>query len=274
MSTRFWKMTGSGNDFVMLDGRHSTAEEWPTPRIVAACHRRNGAGADGLVILTPEPTGAVRMVYFNSDGSAAAMCGNAALCSTRLAARLGMAPGSAMELLTPVGRLRSRCVGDAQEAEINLASTGVPRPVAIELESGEEAMVLGTVGVPHLIVFVADAARVDVATRGRALRHHAAVGPEGANVNFVSPPTSRSGGRWRIRTFERGVEGETLACGTGTAAAALAIADAGKASLPVGFVSWGGMPLGVTAELRGKRAVDLWLRGEGRLVYEGFFLDI
>lgn len=267
-------MTGSGNDFVMLDGRHSTPDEWPTRRIVAACHRRNGAGADGLVILTPEGSGAVRMVYYNSDGSAAAMCGNAALCSTRLAARLAMASAGAMELQTPVGPMRSRCVGDGQEAEINLASTAVPRPVAIPLLAGEEAMVLGTVGVPHLVVFVADVGRVDVATRGRELRHHAAVGPEGANVNFVSPPTSRSSGRWRIRTFERGVEGETLACGTGTAAAALAIADAGKAALPVEFVSWGGMPLGVRAEIRGTRAVDIWLRGEGRLVYEGFFLDI
>jgi diaminopimelate epimerase len=258
----------------MLDGRHSTAEEWPTPRIVAACDRRNGAGADGLVILTPEPGGAVRMVYFNSDGSPAAMCGNAALCSTRLAARLGMSPVPAMRLLTPVGPMSSRCVGDGQEAEINLASTGVPRPVTVPREPGEEEMVLGTVGVPHLVVFVPDVGAVDVARRGRELRHHPGVGPEGANVNFVSPPTSRSGGRWRIRTFERGVEGETLACGTGTAAAALALGAAGKASLPVDFVSWGGMPLGVRAELQGTRAVDLWLRGEGRLVYEGFFLDI
>ena len=269
MSTRFWKMTGSGNDFVMLDGRHSTAEEWPTPRIVAACHRRNGAGADGLVILTPEPTGAVRMVYFNSDGSAAAMCGNAALCSTRLAARLGMAPGSAMELLTPVGRMRSRCVGDAQEAEINLASTGVPRPVAIELESGEEAMVLGTVGVPHLIVFVADAGRVDVATRGRALRHHAAVGPEGANVNFVSPPTSRSGGRWRIRTFERGVEGETLACGTGAVAAAILLHVNGDAGLETNLLTRSGRTLGVRLEERTLSGWHPTLAGEARLVFQG-----
>ena len=274
VSTRFWKMTGSGNDFVMLDGRHTSAAEWPAQRIAAACHRRNGAGADGLVILTPEAEGVVRMVYHNSDGSQAAMCGNAALCSTRLAARLGMASERGMELRTPVGPMRTRCVGPVQDAEINLAPTTVPRPVTGPLEPGEEPMVLGTVGVPHLIVFVPDVGAVDVERRGRELRHSPAVGPEGANVNFVSPPTSRSQGRWRIRTFERGVEGETLACGTGTAAAALAIAAAGRAPLPVDFLSSGRMPLTVRATLSGTRATDLWLQGEGRLVYEGFLIDL
>lgn len=274
VSTRFWKMTGSGNDFVMLDGRQTSVAEWPTARIVAACHRRNGAGGDGLVILTPEAEGVVRMVYYNSDGSPAAMCGNAALCSTRLAARLAMASGQGMELLTPVGPMRSRCVGDGQDAEINLTSTTVPRPVTIPLAPGEQAMVLGTVGVPHLIVFVDDVSGVDVEVRGRELRRHPGLGPEGANVNFVSPPTARSDGRWRIRTFERGVEGETLACGTGTAAAALAVAASGRAGLPIAFISWGRMPLGVRAELTGAKASDFWLQGEGRLVYEGFFVDL
>lgn len=274
VSTSFWKMTGSGNDFVMIDGRQSPAAEWPRERVVAACHRRNGVGADGLVVLTPEATGVVRMLYYNSDGSPAAMCGNAALCSTRLAARLGIGDAAGMRLLTPAGVVRSRCIGDGSEAEINLAETVTPRPLDVALGPGEEAMVLGTVGVPHLVVFVRDVGAVDVEHRGRELRHHPAVGPDGANVNFVARPASGSADRWLIRTFERGVEGETLACGTGTAAAAIALAASGRGDLPADFLSWGGMPLSVRARLSGAEVADLWLQGEGRLVFEGILVNL
>ncbi|MDQ2670199.1 MAG: diaminopimelate epimerase [Gemmatimonadota bacterium] len=273
MTTRFWKMTGSGNDFVFVDGRVTAEAEWPPERIAAVCDRRNGAGGDGLVVLTPQAAESVRMAYFNADGSAAAMCGNAALCSTRLAARLGMVRGPEMTLLTAVGPMHTRLAGNGQDAEINLGDTAVPRPVDIALKPGEHAILLGTVGVPHLVVLVDDVAAVDVQLRGRELRWDLGAGPTGANANFVSPPLDASGGRWRIRTFERGVEGETLACGTGTVAAALALIASDRASSPVDFVSWGGMPLGVRARVSGGRAVAVWLRGEGRLVYEGCFSE-
>lgn len=266
-------MTGSGNDFLILDGRESPAAGWTRDRIVAACDRRNGAGADGLVVLTPEADG-IRMHFWNADGSDAAMCGNAALCSTRLAARLGMASGDGMVLMTPMGAVRTRCVGTLHEAELSLDGLEAPRPVTITPGPGEYAPAyLGTVGVPHLVVFVEDVAQVEVDRRGRELRRHPLTGAAGANANFVSPPTPESGGRWRIRTFERGVEGETLACGTGTVAAALALAASGAAELPVPFLSWGRMPLGVRARLDGDTVSDTWLRGEGRLVYEGRFVD-
>ena len=106
--TVFYKMTGSGNDFVLLDGRNTTPEQWPGPRIAALCDRRDGIGADGLVILTPDDGEAVRMTFFNSDGSRAAMCGNAALCSTRLAAHLELGPCTGMRLLTDAGVVETR----------------------------------------------------------------------------------------------------------------------------------------------------------------------
>jgi len=269
MGLRFHKMTGSGNDFVVVDGRTSPASEWPTPRVIAACDRRTGIGADGLVILTPEGPDAVRMTFFNADGTRAAMCGNAALCSTRLAVRLGLAAESGMRLATDAGTLATRCVGPGDMAEINLADFAVPaRVTGIDPIVGERAITLTTVGVPHLVVRVGDVEAVDIDGRGRELRRHPASGPAGANANFVAPSTV-PGGPWLIRTFERGVEGETLACGTGTVAAAVALAAEGEASLPIEFMSRGGARLVVSATLRDGIATDVWLCGQGRVVFSG-----
>jgi len=126
--------------------------------------------------------------------------------------------------------------------------------------------------VPHLVIHVDDVTRVDVTRRGRSLRSHPALGEEGANANFVSAPEA-VGEPWLIRTFERGVEGETLACGTGTIAAALAVAAWGHDSLPVRFRSWGGFPLTVSARLENGAAEDVWLRGQGRLVFSAELAD-
>lgn len=267
--TVFYKMTGSGNDFVLLDGRSTTPERWPPERIAALCDRRSGIGADGLVILTPEDGDAVRMTYFNSDGSRAAMCGNAALCSTRLAAHLEIGPAAGMRLLTDAGVVETRCLDAPARAEIHLPDTLVPQPVpSITRAPGERAVWLGTVGVPHLVVLVDDVASVDVIGRGRALRFDPAGGTEGANANFVSQP-SGGGAPWLIRTFERGVEHETLACGTGTVAAALGLSVHCGLPLPLEFRSWGGEMLAVRAMLRDQQASDIWLGGQGRLVFRG-----
>ncbi len=264
----FYKMTGSGNDFVVLDGRVQRPEGWTPARIAALCDRRNGVGADGLVILAPEGPGAVRMIYFNADGSRATLCGNAALCSTHLAARLGLGPAEGMRLLTDAGVVESRGA-EGDRAEIRLPDAALPAPAPfIALERGERAAWLGAVGVPHLVLLVDDVRGVDVPGRGRALRFHPKTGPEGANVNFVSPPLE-PGGPWPIRTYERGVEGETLACGTGAVAAALALAAACHATLPIELRSRGGETLSVRGRIGGGLATDLWLGGQGRLVFTG-----
>jgi diaminopimelate epimerase len=262
-------MTGSGNDFVMLDGRFTSAERWPATRVAAICDRRAGVGADGLVILTPDAPGRVRMTYWNSDGSRAAMCGNAALCSARLAVYLELAQPGELCLLTDAGVVPARCGGEGDQAEIRLPDVELPAPVpGLDPGPGERWLELGTVGVPHLVVRVDDIERVDVEGRGRSLRFDPAVGEAGANVNFVAPGVA-SGEPWRIRTYERGVEGETLACGTGTVAAAIALAARGDASLPMRFRSRGGPELLVKAELNGTRAHDVWLGGQGRLLFRG-----
>jgi diaminopimelate epimerase len=268
--TVFYKMTGSGNDFIMLDGRDSSLDQWPAEAITAICDRRMGAGADGLVILTPaDEPGAVHFVYLNRDGSRAGMCGNAALCSTRLAVLLEMAPAKGMVLLTDWGRVRTRCTGPGHLAEIGLPGFDLPVPVPIEPLPGESGLFLATVGVPHLVVLTEDVSTVDVMGRGRELRSHPAVGAAGANVNFVSPPPGGSGGPWRIRTYERGVEEETLACGTGTVAAAFLADQLGRHPLPAEWRTVRGIQLGVSGRRQEARGVDAWLLGEGRLVYTG-----
>lgn len=276
----FFKLTGSGNDFVMVDGRTTSAAEWPAERIQAICDRRDGIGADGFVILTPVGTNAVRMTFFNNDGSEAPMCGNAALCSTRLAAYLEMTDPAGMTLVTGAGSFRTRCVGEGHLAELNLPDTDVPAETTIPTVAGEGWVRLGRVGVPHIVVLTDDVASVDIPTRGRELRFHKGAGEGGANSNFFSRISSITRGdtskvdeaTWSLRTYERGVEAETLACGTGTVAAALAIAAQGLDELPLRFRSGSGRLLSVNATVHGNRATNIWLCGEGRLVVRGVWM--
>ena len=272
--TIIYKMTGSGNDFVMLDGRFTSPDRWPATRVAAICDRRSGVGADGLVILTPDAPGRVRMTYWNSDGSRAAICGNAALCSTRLSVYLELAEPGDLCLLTDAGVVSARCNGAGDGAEIRLPDAEVPAEVpGLEPVAGERWLALGAVGVPHLIVRVDDIERIDLPGRGRALRFDPRLGEAGANVNFVAPGIA-GGELWAIRTYERGVEAETLACGTGTVAAAIALAARGEASLPLRFRSRGGPELLVRAELNGGLAHEVWLGGQGRLLFRGVWEGI
>ena len=273
VGTTIYKMTGSGNDFVMVDGRHTTPAEWSVDDIRAVCARGTGVGADGLVFVgpgsAPPDPDVVRMIYFNSDGSRAAMCGNAALCSTRLAVRLGLANPQHMILETDAATYESRCMPDGERAELHLAAVRTPAPVrGLAIAPGERKVALGTVGVPHLVVLVDDVEGIDVVTRGRLLRSDPALGPAGANVNFISS-TPRAA-EWRMRTYERGVEDETLACGTGAVTAACALADWGLAKLPITFWTRGGQPLEIRARKTSEGLYDdVWLGGEARLVVRG-----
>ncbi len=266
--TILYKLSGSGNDFVMLDGRSTAAEEWSAGRIAAVCDRRSGIGADGLVVLTPEEADTVRMVYWNSDGSRAAMCGNAALCSASLAVYLEMVAGDELRLLTDAGPVRARADASGDGAEINLPDFEVEAAPGIAASTGECWIGFATVGVPHLVIRVEDIEKVDLAGRGRALRFDPSLGARGANVNFVAPG---SDGRWLIRTYERGVEGETLACGTGTVAAAVVLAQREGACLPATFRTRGGPELRVRAQIDGSSAGDVWLGGQGKLVFRAIW---
>jgi diaminopimelate epimerase len=264
--TIVYKMTGSGNDFVLLDGRSTSPEAWDAARVAALCDRRSGVGADGLVVLQAEGPGAIRMIYWNADGSRAAMCGNAALCSARLAVHLELVPPGELCLLTDAGVVHARAPADGDQAEIGLPGFEVmPELDGLEPAPGEHWIGFARVGVPHLVVRVDDLEAADVLQRGRRLRFDPRLGSAGANVNFVAP--GGPGRPWLIRTYERGVEGETLACGTGTVAAGVVLGHRAEATLPVEFRSRGGQPLLVRAQLAGSSASQVWLGGQGRLVF-------
>ena len=263
-----YKMTGSGNDFVMVDARVSAPADWTAEDMQAVCARGTGIGADGVVFVGPgSKPGAARMIYYNSDGSHANMCGNAALCSTTLAVHLGVGPAAGMDLETDAGTYRSR-TAEPGRAELNLAAVDPPAAVSgLELAPGEAQAVLTRVGVPHLIVVVDDVDNVALMERGRALRFDPALAPEGANINFISVDKNSV---WRMRTYERGVEGETLACGTGAVGAGCAIQEWGLGRLPITIQSRSGRTLGVRAtRAQNGRYDDVWLAGEGRMVFRG-----
>ena len=268
-----YKMTGSGNDFVMLDARVSSPADWSPQDMQVVCARGTGIGADGVVFVGPgSKAGAARMIYYNADGSHAAMCGNAALCSTTLAAHLGIAPAGGMDLETDAGTYRSR-TSDRGRAELHLAAVDPPEAVAgVGIIDGERRAALGRVGVPHLVVLADDVDHVALIERGRALRFDPALAPDGANINFISADGPARDGKpvWRMRTYERGVEGETLACGTGAVAAGCAIEEWGLGRLPIEIQSRSGRLLTIRATKGSNgRYDDVWLAGEGRMVFRG-----
>ena len=219
----FWKLTGSGNDFVFFDARDGRGVDLEQPEVIQAiCHRSNGIGADGIVLLKPgQGDAAVTIRYHNSDGSIASLCGNATLCATRLVTELAAAPGEGFGIATDAGLVKARLVG--ADPQIDLQPViGVQADFPTVLEAGERRIGFAEAGVPHLVVLVDDIERVPLVERGRSLRNLRQLAA-GANVNFVSGAP----GRWLMRTYERGVEEETLACGTGAVASAALLASWG-----------------------------------------------
>jgi len=275
--TVVYKMNGSGNDFVFVDGRTSPLSAWTPERIRAVCDRHSGVGSDGLVVVEPgSAPDAVRFHFFNSDGGRAAMCGNGALCATRIAAYLELASPNGMTLETDAGTYRSRCVpGDGERAELLLGDVTAFSQPKVRLRSGEREARLVQVGVPHLVVLVEKVGAVELLERGRALRFDPALGPPGANVNFVGPAEGHSGTQaWAMRTYERGVEGETLACGTGAVACASVLALGGHATLPLQVRTASGKVLSVSGAPTGSGVCGVSLAGEGRLLFRAILGDV
>jgi len=267
---RFYKMTGSGNDFVVFDasdGALAELENTETIRLLSA--RGTGVGADGVVFIEKAAGGDVRMRYYNSDGSEAALCGNASLCSTNLAVELGMAQGGGFILHTAAGSLRARIRDGLPEVDLEPVSDVRPDARDLGTQPGEIRLGYARAGIPHVVVEVGDIESADVLVRGLELRRHPALA-DGANVNFVA---RRHDGTFTYRTYERGVEGETLACGTGAVATAILLSSWGESAHETTLWTRSGLPLVVTLGREGPAWLPS-LRGEGRIVFEGLLRDI
>lgn len=265
----FWKMSGSGNDFVFFNAMEVPPGELERAAAIGAlCDRRTGVGADGVVFLEPHPQHAFLMRYFNRDGTLAEMCGNAALCSSHLAVELGIVGEGEFTFETSSGPVTARFVDGSPEIDM-VPVTELTPEFNSPLSSGERRMGYARVGVPHLVVEVDDATSVDVLERGRELRRLPAL-RDGANVNFVS---RLSDDRWSIRTYERGVEEETLACGTGAVGAATMLNAWGAVAGNVNLVTRSGRSLSVRIPQPGSHRPPT-LRGEGRIVFTGSLGDL
>jgi len=260
----FYKLSGSGNDFVFVDARSEAVESLEQPAVVQAiCARGQGVGADGIVFLRSNRAGQVAIRYLNSDGSLAALCGNATLCAARLSAELGIVDRDSEFVITTDSCLvTARFLQEQPEIDLQPITELMDRFDA-EASSDERRIGFALVGVPHLVMLCEDVDRASVVQRGRALRHHPKL-TQGANVNFVS----RTSYGWRIRTYERGVEAETLACGTGAVATGIMLAAWGVASESVELETRSGRVLRVRHTLQnGQRFASL--SGEARIVFVG-----
>ncbi len=264
----FYKVSGAGNDFVAL----VEPETEPAPEEIRAwCRRGLSVGADGAFLLDRiggEP-GRVRMRYFNADGGPADLCVNGTRCAARLAFELGWeGEDGAVVVETGAGPARGRRrAADEIELEMPLPA-GPPEQVTAKVDRIERFAWRITVGVPHLVLdWDGPLADAPVRTLGAALRHHEAAGPHGANVHFVAP-SEHEDADLSVRSYERGVEGETLACGSGVLAVA-AVVVSRWASFPVRALTKGGFVLTVDGDTEDRRITRWTLAGDARIIARG-----
>ena len=260
----FYKMSGSGNDFVFFDMREDAAPELETTETIRSISARGtGVGADGVVFLTPGTPDSFSIRYYNSDGSLGELCGNATLCSLRLANELGIVRSGEVSIGTDAGIIHARMADGLPE--IDLAAVTEVRLEVPEIPrlQRESALGFARAGVPHIVIIDEDVETADILGRGSKIRRDRSL-RDGANVNFVTP----QGSDWAIRTYERGVEGETLACGTGAVATGILLTEWGRADSPVGLITRSGRRL----EVRVRRDGNAWLpslRGPAEIVFQG-----
>jgi diaminopimelate epimerase len=266
----FTKMSGAGNDFIAIDNRSGIIVPEDQPQLARnLCHRRLGIGADGLLLLNTSSQTEFEMVYLNSDGSSRTMCGNGGRCIARFAYSKGIT-GKSMRF-DACNTVYSATVEDDNVVLTMKDSSGEKTDVALTVGEKEiKAHFLDT-GSPHAVVFIEDLQtssidQVDVRTIGPQIRHHAVFSPDGVNVNFVEVIDHNT---IRIRTFERGVEDETLACGTGAIASSVIANRLRGVKKPVHVITRGGEILDVSFDQEGEKTGNILLRGKADIVYRG-----
>jgi diaminopimelate epimerase len=255
----FFKMSASGNDFIVIDNRNGkTGELFSDLKdfVIKICRQHHSVGADGLILIENSATSDFRWRFFNADGSEADMCGNGGRGAARFAFIKGIA-GDKMIFETAAGRIEAQVNGARVKLQLTTpADLKVDYPVALE----EKEIFLSSVntGVPHVVVLVDNVDHVPVEELGRSIRHHKVFGKKGTNVNFVEVMDKKN---VKIRTYERGVEGETYACGTGAVAVGVILKEKKLVGGPVNIWTKGGEVLKVHV------TENVYLEGETKIIY-------
>ncbi len=261
----FYKMSGAGNDFIIIDNRDGKVKDTPlTDFISSVCRRKMSAGADGLILIETSEAHDFRWRFFNSDGSKAEMCGNGARCAARFAHVTGIA-GNTLSFETMVGVVSAQIKDDRVKVQM-------PEPSDLKLgyplELSKQSLEISSIntGVPHVIVFMEQVDDLDVVALGREIRRHPNFAPAGTNANFVK---RAKGNSIEIRTYERGVEDETLACGTGAIASAIISASQFNMASPIDIRTRSGAYLTIHFDTSEGRFSNIYMEGDARIIYTG-----
>lgn len=261
----FYKMSGAGNDFIIIDNRQQIVENTNLADFISSvCRRKMSAGADGLILIESSENCDFRWRFFNSDGSKAEMCGNGARCAARFAHVKGIA-GTALSFETEAGVIQAQVSKDRVKVKMPDASD-LKLTYPLELSNRSLAISSINTGVPHVVVMVEQIDNVDVVALGKEIRFHQAFAPAGTNVNFVYPSKPNE---IIIRTYERGVEDETLACGTGAIASAIISACELDMKSPINVKTRGGAYLTIHFSETDSQFTEIYMEGDARIIYTG-----
>lgn len=266
---KFFKMSGSGNDFIIIDNRQGVISAGQAAAFARKlCSRQMSVGADGLILVELSDQADFKWRFHNSDGSVAEMCGNGARCAARYAYMHGIA-GQKMCFETVAGMIRAQVNEDRVKIEMTPPTDFAPSHTVDVAGDALNVAKINT-GVPHAAIAVDNVETVDVVNLGRKIRYHGAFSPAGTNANFYS---FRPDGVIVNRTYERGVEDETLACGTGCVAVALVSAREKEAVSPVTVIPKSGEALTIHFNVQEDRFSDVFLEGNARIICKGELLE-
>ncbi len=263
----FAKMSGTGNDFIIIDHRRPLIPQDALADFVRkVCRRRFSAGADGVIFIEDSQSVDFKWQFYNADGSLAEMCGNGARCAARFAYAKGIAEKK-MSFETLAGIINAEVLNDDEVRLLMTQPFDYRTGLEVELDETKFAVSFVNSGVPHAVLFMDEETDIPVTKWGHTVRFHSLFQPEGTNANFVQ---SLSDNTILVRTYERGVEDETMACGTGAVASAIFAAVAGRVSSPVTVVTSGGDQLTILFDLKEDgTAENVYLQGPARIIYIG-----
>ncbi|MFU8819618.1 MAG: diaminopimelate epimerase [Desulfurivibrio sp.] len=263
----FTKMSGAGNDFILLDHRRPLFEDTVAAQrfAKAVCERKFSVGADGLILIENSEQADFRWQFFNADGSIAEMCGNGARCAARFAHERGIAPAR-MTFLTLAGMIEAEVAGSAVLLTMTPPGAGRLNQRLAGPDGREVTIHSLNTGVPHAVIFPDEIEQAPVREWGHHFRFHPHFAPAGSNVNFVGLVGENL---LKVRTYERGVEDETLACGTGAVASALVAARLGRVASPTRIITSGREELVIHYRLTGEDFSQVRLEGPADFIYEG-----